>query len=97
MFAEKHREEVERVLRDQCADNLPFCEDIEETGLKRLRFAVLRLSKGDPAKFRNAMDLAESDWRDLLMAAGFGNSLSAHEEWAQRKLSKKRNRGQTRP
>ena len=77
------------MLRNECADNLPFCEDIDETGLKRLRFAVLRLSEGDPAKLRSAVDLAQSDWRDLLMAAGFGSSLTAHEEWAQRKLSKK--------
>jgi hypothetical protein len=29
-----------------------------------------------------AIDLARRDWRDLLMAANFGNHLDAHENWA---------------
>jgi len=28
-----------------------------------------------------AIELAKADWRDLLMAAGFGEDVRAHEFW----------------
>jgi len=30
-----------------------------------------------------AIELANTDWRDLLMAAGFGEDLNAHQKWSQ--------------
>jgi len=38
------------------------------------------LSEGDLSKLRSAVDLANVDWRDLLMAADFGDP-SAHLLW----------------
>lgn len=37
---------------------------------------------GEPDKFLAAVELAQLDWRDVLMAAGFGNDLEAHLRWA---------------
>jgi hypothetical protein len=44
---EEDRAEAERLLAHECADNLPFYEDTDEYRLERIRFAVLKLSKGD--------------------------------------------------
>jgi hypothetical protein len=48
----------------------------------RIRFAVLKLSEGNLEKLRDIVDQAKIDWRDVLMSAGFGNSLTAHLDWA---------------
>jgi len=48
-----------------------------------VRFAVLMLSEGDLDKLRSLIDHAKIDWRDVLVWAGFGYSLTAHERWAQ--------------
>ena len=73
---------AQRMLIEECGTNLPFCETQDAAGLERIRFAVLMLSDGDLDKLRTAIDRASSDWRDVLVAAGFGYSLTAHDEWA---------------
>jgi hypothetical protein len=49
--------------------------------LERVRFAALRLSKGTLAGLSDARELAHIDWRDLLVAAEFGEDPTAHERW----------------
>jgi hypothetical protein len=73
---------VQRLLAEDCGTNLPFCDTLDAAGLERIRFAVLMLSAGDVDKLRAAIDRASGDWRDVLVAAGFGYSLTAHEQWA---------------
>jgi hypothetical protein len=73
---------AQRLLVEECATNLPFCDTQDAGGLERIRFAVLLLSEGDIDKLRAAIDRASADWRDVLVAAGFGYSLTAHEQWA---------------
>jgi len=70
-----------KLLVTQCADNLPLWVDADERGLERIRFAVLKLSKGDLAELQRAVQAAQVDWRDVLVAAGFANSIRAHESW----------------
>ncbi len=54
--------------------------------LERIRISVLRLlHEGDQREDR-VFDLARVDWRDLLMAAGHGEDVAAHEEWAEEML-----------
>jgi hypothetical protein len=36
--------------------------------------------------FREAVDLAKLDWRDLLVWTKFDNDLDAHEQWAKQIL-----------
>jgi hypothetical protein len=50
--------------------------------MERIRFAVIKLAKESSMSIDSAVELAQKDWRDLLMAAGFGNELDAHEKWA---------------
>jgi hypothetical protein len=54
------------------------------------RFAVLRLSNGDLTKLRGLGHHGNVDWRDVLVWAGFGNSLTAHGERARTILNEPR-------
>jgi hypothetical protein len=76
-----HKAEVSELLLHQCGNNLPFCEKSDEFQLERLRFAALKLSAGNIDKLKDAIRLAKQDWRDVLMAAGFGTDVTAHKRW----------------
>jgi hypothetical protein len=52
-----------------------------EAASERLQFAALKLSEGNLDKLDRAVALAKIDWRDLLMAAGFGEDIKAHLAW----------------
>jgi hypothetical protein len=52
---------------------------------ERLRFAALRVSEGDLRKLRRA--IAKPDGRELLVSAGFGDDVHAHETWTPRLLT----------
>ena len=81
LFAEPDRAQAIRLLTDECGNNIPFCEKSTSEQLERIRFAALKLSNGSLDQLRSAIDLARIDWRDLLMAAGFGNNIHAHQSW----------------
>jgi hypothetical protein len=49
--------------------------------LERIRFSVLELSGGNIDKLKRAITLAQKDWRDILVAAGFANDPLAHKTW----------------
>ena len=74
--------EADRLLRNDCADNLPLCEKPTPNELERIRFAAIKLSQGDLFKLYYAVDLAQKDWRDLLMASDFASDIKAHDNWA---------------
>ena len=82
IFSPEYHSKVEQILLDECGNNLPFCTKSDEYELERVRFAVLKLSNGNLNELQRAVDLAKVDWRDVLMAAGFGYSATAHKEWA---------------
>ena len=81
IFSQDNREEVEELLKIECAENLPFCENHDMYQMERIRFSVLKLSEGDIDKLIKAIELAQIDWRDLFMAAGFGHDPEAHKKW----------------
>lgn len=72
---------AQTVLEAECGDNLPFCEDATPESLERIRFAVLKMSGGSLSGLLGAVALAKTDWRDVLVAAGFATDLSAHLAW----------------
>ena len=74
--------EAARTLANECADNLPFMEYQEEYALEPVRFAVMKLSRGSIAEFRWWVNLAKTDWRGVLAAAGFDASPTAYQAWA---------------
>jgi hypothetical protein len=81
LFRPEDRAEVIRLLVEKCGDNLPWYEQATPESLDRPRFAALKLSEGNLSRLRDAVRLANIDWRDLLVAAGFANDPKAHEHW----------------
>ena len=87
LFRPEEREKAAALLLKHCGNNLPFLERLDEYELERFRFAALKLSKGDLGRLHEAIELAQVDWRDLLMATGFGRDETAHERWLPRRRS----------
>lgn len=81
LFDSEERFVARALLENECANNLPFCEGLDSFGLERLRFAVLKLSAGKLHRLRQEINQAKLDWRDTLMAAGFGDDVNAHQRW----------------
>ena len=81
LFAEPDRQTVTHLLVTQCGDNLPLRHDKDPSGLERIRFAALKLSNGSLAELTRAVQIAQTDWRDVLVAAGFGHDPRAHLTW----------------
>jgi hypothetical protein len=81
LFAPGDRREAARLLATECGNNLPFLERATPAELDRFRYAALRLSEGTLAGLRWAIELAQTDWRDLLVTAGFGDDENAHRRW----------------
>ena len=75
------RELAAKVLVDECGDNLPFCEDSSPEDMERIRFSALKVSAGDLNKLGEAAKLANLNWRDLFVAAGFGQDVEAYSKW----------------
>ena len=82
LFVGEECELAASVLETECADNLPFC-DAEDRGplIERIRIAVLKLSEGKLDKLEHSVREAQTDWRDVLVAAGFGDDVAAHLAW----------------
>jgi len=81
-FPPAQRPQVSQVLIEQCGNNLPMLENANEHDLERVRFAVIKISRGASDRFEVAVCLANTDWRDLLLEADFAFDLQAHETWA---------------
>jgi gluconokinase len=86
LFEPSDQAEASRRLVEECGNNLPFWQNQDEYQLERIRFAALRISIGYLDDLQEAVSLAKRDWRDVLVWAGFGESLTAHREWAQQTL-----------
>lgn len=56
-----------------------FCDQQSEA--ERVRFAALKVSNGDLKKLAQAIELANQDYRDLLVEAGFANHHEEHQRW----------------
>jgi hypothetical protein len=65
LFPDEIKDEVVRLLTEKCADNLPNSEHEDEYDLEDLRFQVLMMSDGNIEKLREAVRMANEDWRDL--------------------------------
>ena len=87
-FSQKDVSEASQWLEEECGNNLPSCGQQDEYGMERIRFAAIKLSKGNLLKLLKEIDEARMDWRDLLMAADFGIDVNAHEYWIKGILKK---------
>lgn len=61
------------------AMNLGGRADEDDSGRERVQVAVLELARGDVGRLLEAAVEAETDWRDILVAAGLEG-----EDWARR-------------
>jgi len=86
-FAANANELIISLLCDEAGNNLPFHKNSTPLDLERIHFAILKLSSGKLDRLKSAIELAKSDWRDLLVAAGFENDLNAHSVWAENALN----------
>jgi len=81
LFALADRDLVSALLLDECGEHLPLLSSSDSAAIERIRFAVLKLSGGDLDALERAVGLAKTDWRDVLVAAGFGSDVKAHFRW----------------
>ena len=81
IFAPGDHAAIIATLEARCGSGLPLWASPTPEGLERIRFAVLKLSSGSLPEFERAIATANSDWRDVLVAAGFGSSALAHIHW----------------
>ena len=78
---DKKRIQARAKLAHECGNNIPSCETSRPEQMDRIRFAAIKLSDGDLEKLDRAIALAKTDWRDLLMAADFGQDIDQHNKW----------------
>ena len=81
LFDGDEARQAAELLVNECGPNLPLVHRADPISLERLRYAALKLSGGRLDALREAVELARIDWRDLLMGAGFGYDVHAHEKW----------------
>ena len=80
LFAAKDRESIIEMLVEECSAERLHTTSVD--AVERIQLAVLKLSNGEVDKFLAAAELAQLDWRDVLVASGFGSDLKAHLIWA---------------
>jgi hypothetical protein len=81
------RREILSLLDSRCSTGLPFCEKDRDELIERIQMAVIRKTAFDMRCISENVDLANTDWRDLLVLAEFADDLSAHQVWCDRCLS----------
>jgi hypothetical protein len=77
LFSPDEQELVRSILLEECGTNIPGWQSAD---LERLRFAVLKLSKGKLDALQARVDAAKRDFRDVLVAAGFGEP-DSYRRW----------------
>lgn len=68
-FPASQHEEVIHLLDRSCGRTLPFFRDATAEKLEHIRLCALKMGAGDLARLRQAVELANRDWRDLIVAA----------------------------
>lgn len=82
LFRDAERAEALILLTEDCGSNLPMTPSASD--LVRVKAAALKCSGGTLEGLVDAIALAQTDWRDLLVAAGFAHDKGAHLAWLQR-------------
>ncbi|NEZ57516.1 hypothetical protein [Adonisia turfae] len=77
LFVPSELEAATALLLQDCGDNIT--EHVKL--LERVRFAVLKASGGTLDGLVDAIALAQTDWRDALVGAGFADDPEQHTLW----------------
>jgi hypothetical protein len=80
LFAPDERAAAILLLASECGEELPLVAGDVQT-MERVRLACLKISDGALEKLGDAVSLANTDWRDVLVAAGFADDPTAHRRW----------------
>lgn len=75
-------ERLEKTLMFECGPLQVHSPDFGREAMERIWLATLKQSNGSIDAFEDAVLLAQTDWRDLLVNAEFSNDLAAHLIWA---------------
>ena len=75
LFEEPFRSQLRAALVESVSGNKT------PEGLDRVRFAVVKLVANNTRNLDRVINLAQTDYRDLLMAAGFGHDIDQHNDW----------------
>ncbi len=81
LFPAAQRPDVGSLLVAECGHTLPFADTLGTAGIERIQFAVLKISSGSLDRLWAAVELAQQDWRDSLVGAGFGDDVRYHLAW----------------
>ncbi len=73
--------EAKSLLETDCTGDSPLIASQGDNGLERVRCAVLKLSNGSLGMLKSAIQAAQADWRDTLVAADFANDTRQHLAW----------------
>jgi hypothetical protein len=86
-----HQQEISELLVLRCSTHLPGVSSGAEWDalIDRVQLAAIRGSNWNINQINENVNLANVDWRDLLMAAEFGEDLSAHKIWQRHALQAK--------
>lgn len=82
LFQPDEASKAANILRSRLGALIAGYRVMSPNDIERLHFAALKISEGELGKLEQAVLLAEADWRDLLMAAGFARDTMAHHTWA---------------
>ncbi len=81
LFPPEEREEVTLLMERDCGEALADSKLASPEAFERIQCAALKLSDGRIDKLYDAIALAQTDWRDLLVSAGFAERADAHKNW----------------
>ncbi len=81
LFPLEEQEEVTRLLQEDCGTAQPGTDNASPESFERVQCAALKLSEGRIDKLYDAIALAQTDCRDLLVSAGFAEDTQAHKDW----------------
>ena len=68
-FNPEEQAEAMRLLSTECARNLPFQHDADAGGLQQIWLAVVKLANGSLPELRRQIEIAQSDWREVITEA----------------------------
>ena len=77
LFVVDDLREAKTLLEEDCGSRITEYSVL----LERVRFAVLKMSLGTIEGLVDAITLAQTDWRDALVAAGFADDPELHHAW----------------
>jgi len=81
LFSSEEQGIVKDELELNYFTNVAGCNGWSASQMERIWFAVLKSSNGQLSEFKTSIKLANTDFRDLLMIAEFGEDLEAHNKW----------------